>query len=49
MAEDGLGLHAPDHEEAASWYCRGAALGHVQCAHAYAWALENGVGVLDPF
>lgn len=44
MAEQGLGYMVADHEEAVAWFGRGAARGHAACAHALAFALENGLG-----
>ncbi len=44
MAEAGEGLLVADHEEAASWYGRGAQLGSPEGAYCLAFALEHGIG-----
>lgn len=46
LAERGLGLPAgaPDYVEAAAWYGKGAALGHLECAQALAFYYQHGLG-----
>lgn len=44
LAERGFGLPAPDYTEAAAWYGRGAALGHLECALALAFYYQHGLG-----
>jgi len=46
LAERGLGLPAgaPDYVEAAAWYGKGAALGHLACAQALAFYYQHGLG-----
>lgn len=46
LSERGLGLPAPDYVEAGAWFGRGAALGHLECAHALAFYYQHGLGEL---
>ena len=45
LSERGLGgLPAPHYSEAAAWYGRGAAAGHLECAQALAYYYQHGLG-----
>lgn len=44
MAEAGEGKVAADAPEAAAYYCKAAQLGSTSGAHAWAFALEHGLG-----
>jgi TPR repeat protein len=46
LSERGLGLPAPDYVDAGAWFGRGAALGHLECAHALAFYYQHGLGEL---
>ena len=44
LCERGLCCPVPDYAEAAAWYGKGAAMGHVECGHALAFCYEHGLG-----